>query len=397
MKPPPAGRFLPIDAMRGAASVSVLLFHLFRSPPQADVLAATFPAFWVTVSDLARSGVAVFFVISGFVIAYTTRDLGTRARDGARFALRRQVRLDPPYYVMIAAVVVLSGLERLVPGLEARSFSAGDVLLNMVYLQEIVGAEPVLAVAWTLCLEVQFYLVVVLLVWLAGRALRGPARAPARGRAVSAAAIVLGVVSLALPFLGTDGGPWFIGTWWMFCYGAVVAWFMVGRLPLRVVVAASVVVGVWCVAVTLWAPVADPWGSHWFAWLTGVAILAILATRTMSWRPPRVVLYLGTLSYSLYLVHLPVIDTVMAGAYKITGESAAGALVAYLAAGAAAFGAAALLHHWVETPAMRWSARLKDVDRHTLRAAVARARRHEPAASPAPAPAPAVVRDDDGA
>ncbi|QJW35992.1 acyltransferase family protein [Cellulosimicrobium protaetiae] len=394
MKPPPAGRFLPIDAMRGAASVSVLLFHLFRSPPQADVLAATFPAFWVTVSDLARSGVAVFFVISGFVIAYTTRDLGTRARDGARFALRRQVRLDPPYYVMIAVVVALSGLERLVPGLETRSFSAGDVLLNMVYLQDIVGAEPVLAVAWTLCLEVQFYLVVVLLVWITGRVLPGPARTAARGLAVSVAAIALGVVSLALPFLGTDGGPWFIGTWWMFCYGAVVAWFMIGRLPFAVVVAASAVVGLWCLAVTLWAPVADPWGSHWFAWLTGVTILALLVTRTMSWRPPRAVLYLGTLSYSLYLVHLPVVDTVMAGAYKVTGESAAGALAAYVVAGAVAFGAAAILHRWVETPAMHWATRLKDVDRHTLRAALVRTRRRGPTDSPAPEPA--VVRDDDG-
>lgn len=373
MKPPPAGRFLPIDAMRGIASLSVLAFHLFRSPPQADVLAAAFPAPVEVFSDYARSGVAVFFVISGFVIAYTTRSLGPRVRDGARFALRRQVRLDPPYYAVMAFVLVLMLGERLVPGLESRTLSAGDVVLNMLYLQDIAGVPSVLAVAWTLCLEVQFYLVIVLLTVAAGRMsrLRGSQRHS--GLFVRLSALVLGAISLALPLLGLDGGPWFIGTWWMFCFGAVIAWYMLGKLSARTTGLVCAVVGIWCLAVTLWSPVADPWGSHWFAWITGGVILAILATGSMSRRPPRAFLYLGALSYSLYLVHLPVIDTVMAGAYKLTGDSTGGALLAYALAAAASFGAAMLVHRLVEQPAMGWSERLKTarlrprLPRHVLR------------------------------
>ena len=359
MKPPPAGRFLPIDAMRGIASMSVLVFHLFRSPPQTDVLAAAFPGPVEIFSDYARSGVAVFFVISGFVIAYTTRDLGPRVRDGVRFALRRQVRLDPPYYVVMAIVLVLAVGERLVPGLESRTLTTGDVLLNMFYLQDIAGAPAVLAVAWTLCLEVQFYLVVVVLVIASGWISRGPGPTEHRIRFVTTIALLLGLVSLSLPFLGADGGPWFIGTWWMFCFGMAITWFMLGRLSGHVIAAICGIVGVWCVAVSLWSPVADPWGSHWFAYLTGLAILLLLITGKMSMQPPRWLLYLGTLSYSLYLVHLPVIDTVMAGAYKVTGDSTVGALAAYAVAAAVSLGAASVVHRLVERPAMAWSSRLR--------------------------------------
>ena len=359
MKPPPAGRFLPIDAMRGIASVMVLVFHLFRSPPQVDVLAATFPAPLEIVSDFSRSGIAIFFVISGFVIAYTTRNLSCRVRDSTRFALRRQVRLDPPYYAAMAFVLATMTMERLVPGLDTQSVTPGDVVLNMFYLQGIAGAPSVLAVAWTLCLEVQFYLVVVLLVLTSGALVRRTGPPAARDRLVRIGALTLGAVSLALPFFGHTGGPWFIGTWWMFCIGMTLAWFMTGGISRSTILTLVVIVGVWCVAVTVWSPLADPWGAHWFAWLAMITILVLIMTRSLSRRPARALVYLGTLSYSLYLVHLPVIDVVMAGAYKLTGDSTAGALAAYGAGAVVSFAAAIALHRFVEQPAMRWSDRLK--------------------------------------
>lgn len=359
MKPPPAGRFLPIDAMRGIAAVMVLFFHLFRSPPQVDVLAATFPAPLQVASDFSRSGIAVFFVISGFVIAYTTRNLSSRVRDSARFALRRQVRLDPPYYAVMAFVLVVMAMERLVPSLDTQTFTAGDIALNMFYLQGITGVPAVLAVAWTLCLEVQFYLVVVLLVLACGALTRRADTMVNRDRLVRIGALTLGAVSLALPFFGQTGGPWFIGTWWMFAMGMTLAWFMTGTISRTAMFVVVAIMGFWCVAVTIWSPIADPWGAHWFAWATMIAILVILLTGSMTRSPARVLVYLGTLSYSLYLVHLPVIDVVMAGAYKLTGDSTAGALAAYVGAAVMSFAAAIAVHRYVEQPAMRWSERLK--------------------------------------
>jgi hypothetical protein len=363
-------RFLPVDALRGLAAVMVLAFHLLRMPPQAEILDGVLPAPLTVASDYARSGVAIFFVISGFVIGYTTRHLGSGLSEGARFSLRRQIRLDPPYYLVIALVIGVELAQSMVPSLEARTFTISDALLNMFYLQDIAGAPSIVQVAWTLCLEVQFYLFVVVLVMASGAVRPGSSKG-SQSSVVVAAGLAAGAFSMAMPFLGLSSGAWFIGAWWMFCLGMITAWLQTGRLGLRAATSLVAVVGVWCVSLTL-AGRADPWGGHWMAWLTGLLILALVATNRMGWKPPRWLLYLGTISYSLYLIHVPLINTFMAGVYKLGGESQSIALLSYVLCGILAIVAAALMRRWVEEPAIRWSRRVRP-DGTTPRAARATA------------------------
>lgn len=366
------GRFLPVDGLRGVAAASVLVFHLVANSAQADVLRGAVPAFVLDPVEYLRSGVAIFFVISGFVIAHTTRNLGYRPQDAIRFSVRRQVRLDPPYYVAIALVLGKTLAERVVPGLDYQSYGPGDVAANMFYLQGFTHSTPVLAVAWTLCYEVQFYLFVVLAMVAAGWLVRStPDDEARRQRLVRGALVATGAVSLALPFLHVDVGPWFVGSWWMFCLGAVVYWSTSGRIPAWWGALALTVVGAWVVVERL-AGVGDPWFGEPFAWATALVIFVLARRGLMDRSPSRLLLYLGGISYSLYLVHLPLIDVVMGAAYKVTGSSLPGALVAIVLTGALAVGLAHLMRRWVETPAMRWSERLKTVRLPRSRRATAR-------------------------
>jgi peptidoglycan/LPS O-acetylase OafA/YrhL len=349
-------RFFPVDALRGIAALSVLVFHLFRNSPQTEVLAASVPGPLETVLDYSRSGVAIFFVISGFVIGHTTRNLGPRLRDGLAFSLRRQLRLDPPYYVVMLAVVVVGLAERLVPGLVYKEFSLGDFVLNMVYLHDITGADAVLSVAWTLCLEVQFYLVVVLLVLGVGRLTRDDA---ARGRLVRAAALTLGLVSLAFPLLGLSGGPWFIGTWWMFCIGLALSWFMHGHLSRPAIVTILAVLAGWCAVRPLVTDHQDPWGGQWFAWATAVLIAWLVATDRITARVHPIYLYFGTLSYSLYLVHLPLIETGLGAVFKLTGASPLGAWLGYVLGAVLSVATAHVLQRVVERRSIAWSKKVR--------------------------------------
>lgn len=363
----PPSRLLPIDALRGVAAISVLLFHLFRNGAMAGVLDGATPAPIQTVLDYGRSGVAIFFVISGFVIAYTTRNLGLDARDGLNFFVRRQVRLDPPYYLMLVLVIALGFAERLVPNLEYRDYSAGQFFTNMFYLQGFTGHEGVLAVAWTLCLEIQFYLFVVIVAVAVGSLLRRVG-IDSRGRALQRFIfLAVGALSLASPLAGLDFGPWFIGLWWMFCMGMVVCWYMLRELSLGMTLGAMAGVGIWGLTVERVAANPDPWGGHWIAWATAVVILTLLLTGSMSRRPPKWLLFFGTISYSLYLVHLPIIDTVLGAGYKITGQSVVGAVVLCFVGGLLSIGAAWALQHYVERPAMQWSQRLKRVKPERVR------------------------------
>jgi hypothetical protein len=160
-----------IDGLRGIAAFSVLFFHVLWNSAGSDSLRGLLTAEGEWITGLLRSGVAVFFVISGFVIAHTTRNVRTFDQSW-RFGAKRQLRLDPPYYAAMGVVLVIETVQLLVPGLVGRSFTVAEVALNMLYLQNIVGAPSVLAVAWTLCLEVQFYLVIILVAWTAARIAR---------------------------------------------------------------------------------------------------------------------------------------------------------------------------------------------------------------------------------
>ncbi len=78
------------------------------------------PEWLRAISRYGTYGVQVFFVLSGFVIAHSLRDNPlTRASIG-NFMLRRQIRLDPPYWTMLAIALTVSVLVRLFPALKAQ-------------------------------------------------------------------------------------------------------------------------------------------------------------------------------------------------------------------------------------------------------------------------------------
>ena len=102
-------------------------------------------------------GVQVFFVLSGFVIAFSQRDTFVTLRYLGNFALRRSLRLDPPYWATIFAVIALNYVARRAgqSGLEPLP-SWPVVLANMAYLHDLLGLQQIVAVSWTLCIECIF-------------------------------------------------------------------------------------------------------------------------------------------------------------------------------------------------------------------------------------------------
>ncbi len=352
---PTAPRYLALDGLRGVAATSVLVFHLFWNAAEGDLLRDALPTFINDATGLLRSGVAIFFVISGFVIALTTINMRSPSQGG-RFILRRQVRLDPPYYVALVAALGIEFAQRFVAGLESRTFSLSDVVLNFFYLQGVTDRPSVLAVAWTLCLEVQFYLVVLLLSLAAGR-LFGAASQLA---VVMFGTAVLTAFSIALPFTNLQLGAWVIGTWWMFALGMFLAWFAAERLSWPTALCAIASIASWVVILDLTGR-GDPYGGEWFAVGTAVVIAALVRARRLGSSPGRVLLHLGRLSYSLYLVHLPVIAVVSGLGGKVAPGTVPAQLAVPVVAGVGSVVCAEVLHRSVELPAMAWSRRLRPV------------------------------------
>jgi peptidoglycan/LPS O-acetylase OafA/YrhL len=138
-------RLAEIDALRGIAAVLVLLFHYTTRFDQiyghSRPLEISFP--WAYV------GVNLFFIISGFVIFMTLE----RTRHAGEFVVSRFSRLYPAYWV---AVVITFLVVRSI-GLPGKQVSSNDAALNLLMFHGSFGVPHVDAVYWTLEVELLFY------------------------------------------------------------------------------------------------------------------------------------------------------------------------------------------------------------------------------------------------
>src|SRR5688572_1763736 len=228
---PRSSRFTYIDALRGLAALSVAAYHFYYSTGLRDVFDRTLPGFITAPLSRGYLGVQVFFVLSGFVIAFSQRETFVTLRYLGNFALRRSLRLDPPYWATIFAVIALNYVARRAgqSGLEPLP-SWPVVLANMVYLHDLLGLQQVVAVSWTLCIEVQFYLMLTLLVGLVQRL---PGRRAFLGwPSVASLLVFVGLLGASLFDVARPRIHWsiFLPHWYMFFLGALAWWTLDGRV-----------------------------------------------------------------------------------------------------------------------------------------------------------------------
>jgi peptidoglycan/LPS O-acetylase OafA/YrhL len=138
-------RLRELDALRGLAAVAVVIHHYLSGYAAHVGHASSFP--WRF--DAGQFGVHLFFMISGFVILMTLE----RTRTAGDFLVSRFARLYPAYWValaMSAALLVVLPL----PGL---AVSGAQVAVNATMFQRLLHVPNVDGVYWTLGLELLFY------------------------------------------------------------------------------------------------------------------------------------------------------------------------------------------------------------------------------------------------
>jgi peptidoglycan/LPS O-acetylase OafA/YrhL len=343
-------RYVFVDALRGVAAIGVVLYHVYTKNV-VPMSGYRLPEPLHAIFNNGNLGVYMFFVISGFVITQSIRGASITPRFVGWFALRRSLRLDPPYWATMAAMVSLayvSGhVQRDHAALPMPSWDA--VIAHLFYLQGFLGYPQIVGVFWTLCFEVQFYLALVILAGVAQWR-----RGALRSRWILFAPLWL--VSLACVASSPDPTQefLFVYAWPYFFLGVVVNW-VYHRDDAPIVLA---IVAAGTAALLPFAPL-----KAGIALVTAGSIFAVatwgrLATLTLG----RAMQYLGRISYSLYLIHMLVGTPLVRLALRHTGghgvATAGTAIGVMVLAMAVSIGAAHIMYLVVERPAIRWSHRL---------------------------------------
>ena len=338
--PAPKRRIAGLDALRGLAALAVLLGHFtanyHRLYGHGDQLLFQFP--W------AAYGVLLFFMISGFVILMTV----DRTARPADFAWARFSRLYPAYWTAILVTFVVLSLF----GLPGREPSLRLAVANVTMVQNLFGIGNVDAVYWTLHVELYFYAAMFVLLW--------------RGWVRCTEFVLLGLVALAAVdrvfFQGVDA-EWaerlrdvlILEHAYAFLVGVLLYRSLKSPRPWHVGA-----MGACCAYAFAFEPLTDA------CFAVALAGVLLLVTRGhLKWLDCRPLVFLGTISYSLYLTHQNIGYVVIRAGYA----AGLNPNLSVLLATAVAFAVAVVITYGVERPAM---ALLRHARPQFLRARTAR-------------------------
>jgi peptidoglycan/LPS O-acetylase OafA/YrhL len=368
-------RLADLDVIRAIAALLVVVNHMF-------IMGGPFyPKGYISAGSLilhgtGSGGVSLFFVLSGFLIAgpfLRSRLDGRPQPDPRRYFIRRGTRIMPAYWVaLLAAVLLLTP-----PG----GVAWWQIPLHAALFQSYVPGQIqlMLVVAWSLCIELAFYVFVpvaagvvarirsaridlntlalgILGVWAAGIAvsilvsLVFPDATRGAGQVLRLAlpkTIVRFLPGLLVFLALTEqaaarGGPWalyrrLVRRPWLPLGLAFVAW-LAGCLAHQ---SSSILI--------------NDLGINFFA-IAGALVLAV-ACAGLSWMKSlvHVIAPLGIISYGIYLWHWIVINVLVHhNAVPLPGWSIPRFVLHLLVAGSITVALALASWLFVERPFMRW-------------------------------------------
>ena len=290
-------RLYGVEFLRGIAAVMVMLSH--AAHVMSDHGQQAFGNFW----QFGRSGVDFFFVLSGFIIAYVHAEDVGHPTAFKSFWIKRLVRIFPLYLLITLPWLALLLIS---PTPDRAERDVWHVLASFVLWPEV--AEPVLGVGWSLRHELAFYAMFSLLIW---RKRLGEVALFA-WFAVILGGMLVQMQTGAPPFHGSLGVIFLRGFNLDFVFGIVVARLLKrGACPqpwLLLTLGFALFFATGMFESFGHSPMHE-WPVRNLAYALGASLmLAAMGSLDLRGLPtPRFAIRLGAASYSIYLVHLPVL------------------------------------------------------------------------------------------
>lgn len=313
-----------VDLLRAVAATGVCLFHftcgnnkflnqdsLIYNPLQFGYL-----------------GVDIFFIVSGFIICYSfPKDY--QIISFFSFFKKRLLRVHPPYLMSILLTILVAYTAALYTHNPVH-VSGLNLLYHFFYLNNFTDVTYITGVYWTLGIEFQFYIILGLLFSWMSKSLHH----------LSGIIIFL----LALNWIKIDHTHLIFGHTPLFCIGILLYFILFNyQYPKAFLL---------CLLATSLAILAYHQKASFYTSLFTICVICIPFVKN------KIIQFLSGISYSLYLVHVPVGGRVINLCLRFTHnnyEKYLAVLIALLVSIITAY----FFHLLIEKPAIRWSKKVK--------------------------------------
>ena len=325
-----------IDALKAIAALLVLLNHFSSYGPLAATIREAFPATVGWFYEYGRMAVQVFLVVAGFLAARALSPEG-QALGVSPLPLiwKRYLRLVVPYLAAIGLAIAAAAIADQWMDDEAIPDRATltQWLAHAFLLQGLLGFDALSAGVWYIAIDFQLFALIAILLWSGRVRLLAPA-------------LVLGLATLSLFWLNRDTS-W--DNWALYFFGSyglgAAAWWASDRRQMSAWLGVIATIAIAALVVDFRMRIA----------LALVVALTLGFSRRTglleSWPNARPLAFLGQISYSLFLVHFPVL-LLANGLYAKLDFSSTGAAVSGLVlALTASLISATLFYRWIESPA----------------------------------------------
>ncbi|ARP92223.1 hypothetical protein CAL14_19650 [Bordetella genomosp. 9] len=308
-----------LQLLRGVAALMVVVFH---ARTYVSELSPNEPLRWVT--DPFSTGIDLFFVISGFVMVYTTQS--EQSRKPSDFFVKRLSRIVPAYIVATVLYVVSMRIMEHLTGYRGLydHFKPRDVLKSIAFIPiNLSGPKESpffggasLHVGWTLNYEVYFYLVFFGSLFF-------------RRYRWAAFTCWMALIMVALPHFLGGGVSFDIGHFygwrlpyfnlmtscliWEFIMGVVIGHIYLRdiRFPDAISAWLATIVAITFALWAVYSGAAAKLGQLGYGACYAILISILLAAdKAIGFRIPAPLVWLGDVSFSLYLIHPTIIENI---------------------------------------------------------------------------------------
>ena len=299
-----------LDIAKGIACAVIVGHHLTRYGAMPAGALPLAPAFLGWLADDGRLAVQVFLVIAGFLAAASLAPDGVLRVDRpmARI-LQRYGRLVMPYLAALTVCVLVAALVR--PWMSGddvpASPSIGQLFAHGLLMQDLLDYDALSTGVWYVAIDFQLFVLALTLMGMPAMLRRGPVAAASRERWIPVALVLTVAIASLVVFNRNsdldDTAFYFFGA-----YGLGMLVFWIGRATRDSTWQSAIALLVLTGAVVL----AIDWRSRIAIALVSALLIAVaqrqdwlsLASRPNAAMPLQ---RLGRISYSLFLIHFPVL------------------------------------------------------------------------------------------